>query len=86
MITRTIGLAELMRHAIPESLIISTVPIQGMRQPVVTVNPLLLQHDVEKVSQQADRFRFGTEGDAFLGLLEPALIVPTYRVRIGKRL
>ena len=53
----------------PESLIISTVPIQGMRQPVVTVNPLLLQHDVEKVSQQADRFRFGTEGDAFLGLL-----------------
>ncbi len=47
-----------------------------MRQPVVTVNPLLLQHDVEKVSQQADRFRFGTEGDAFLGLLEPALIVP----------
>ncbi|MDE3295405.1 BglG family transcription antiterminator [Lacticaseibacillus rhamnosus] len=76
VITRTIGLAELMRHAIPESLIISTVPIQGMRQPVVTVNPLLLQHDVEKVSQQADRLRFGTEGDAFLDLLEPSLIVP----------
>ncbi|MDE3314358.1 BglG family transcription antiterminator [Lacticaseibacillus zeae] len=76
VITRTIGLADLMRQTIPETLIISTVPIQGMRQPVVIVNPLLLQHDIEKVAQQADRLRFGTDGDAFLSLLDPKLVLP----------
>ncbi|ERL64816.1 BglG family transcription antiterminator [Schleiferilactobacillus shenzhenensis] len=76
-ITRTIGLAELLKNGVHAQLVISTIPIEGVAAPVVTVNPLLSPADAQHVTAAIQQLTQTARTDSFLQLLPSDMVVVT---------
>lgn len=79
-ITRILDLAALVHAEIRENLIISTIPISGLDQPVIVVSPLLKSTDVTNINLQIARLNDNQHVHSMLDLLHPNLV----RVTSGK--
>lgn len=75
-ITQTIGLSSLLQgQAHGAELIISTISIQGLNQPVVVVNPLLPEADVRQVVKQVEVILDGSKANTLTSLIETNAII-----------
>lgn len=73
-ITRVLDLAALVHAQLNESLIISTIPISGLQQPVVVVSPLLQSTDVKNINLQIARLNGASHVQTILDYLRPELV------------
>jgi transcriptional antiterminator/mannitol/fructose-specific phosphotransferase system IIA component (Ntr-type) len=73
-ITRVLDLASLVHADIRENLIISTIPISGLDQPVIVVSPLLQSTDVTNINLQIARLNDNQHAHTMLDLLHPGLL------------
>lgn len=73
-ITRVLDLSSLVHAHLSESLIISTIPISGLDQPVIVVSPLLQSTDVKNINMQIARLNGANHAQTILDLLRPELV------------
>ena len=73
-ITRVLDLAALVHAQLNESLIISTIPISGLQQPVIVVSPLLQSTDVKNINLQIARINGASHVQTILDYLRPELV------------
>ncbi|MBW9300969.1 BglG family transcription antiterminator [Pediococcus acidilactici] len=73
-VTRILDLATVMKTNLAEKMVVSTIPIYGLKQPVILVSPLLPPEDIQQINHAIISLTKNNHSNSFFNLLDPQLI------------
>ncbi|KAF0426484.1 PRD domain-containing protein [Pediococcus acidilactici] len=73
-VTRILDLATVMKTNLAEKMVVSTIPIYGLKQPVILVSPLLPPEDIQQINHAIINLTKNKHSNSFFNLLDPQLI------------